>query len=238
MDKIVLIQNNGYFNKLWITPMMEKLANQFKDFEQFRFTVSLVPAGYDATWEESCKGPFGYIGPPSSFEKLNFPEELETIVCTCKLKPEFNSDKEEVQNLSNDIYIREGGRNNKFVSMTIEKIYSYQKIDKQFYIHRNFGFDGIYEQLKLLNPNLLEEDLITTELGNTIKCLHGEFYNSSFVHITEDEKGSCLKSFTRSYNEITGVNHYDFSLTIISTDIGTNMDVIVKILNIISKHLI
>lgn len=239
MERISVTQNNAYMCDLWVTESMKKLANQFNNIN---FAVSLIPAGYSATNEECRGGDFGYMGSVPHFgpgTKQKFPEQTETIVCTVKLSLDVSELLGEIKNLSSELYVRPGGRNNKLEPLTIKSIDAYSRVDKQFYICKNPGFDDVYDKLKVLIPDLEEIDLINMEIRNVsvLSYKHGKSYNPAFVHIAEDSD-SYLTTFGYSYNENIGISHYDFKLEIIASDIDRNHDMIVKILQMISDYVV
>lgn len=239
MERISITQNAGYMCDLWITEPMKKLAEQF---DNINFTVSLIPAGYSATNEEARRGAFGYLGPTPHFgpaSKPKFSEESETIVCTCKLPIDISELLDEIKNLSSKLYVRKGGRNNTLEPLTIRSIDAYRRVDKQFFICKNPGFDDVYEKLKILIPDLEEVDLINMSIGNVsvLSYKYGKSYNPALVHIAE-ESDSYLTTFGYSYNENIGMVHYDFKLEIIASDIEVNIEIITKILEMITRFVI
>lgn len=241
MERISITQNPGYMCDMWLTGSMKKLAEEFAD-SKINFAVSLIPAGYDCTWEEARGGEFGYLGPVPSFSpasKPKFSEQTETIVCTCQLSLDVSELLDAIKNLSSGLHVRHGGRNNTLEPLTIKPIDAYRRIDKQFYICKNPGFDDVYEKLKILVPDLEEVDLINMSIGNVsvLSYKYGKSFNPALVHITEDSD-LYLTTFGYSYNENIGVSHYDFKLEIIATDIDINYDMIVQILQMIADYVI
>ncbi len=226
MDNIIVNNNPGFPCILWITDSMKTFVENFKS-NHCRFSVSLVPAGYYASWEEASGGSFGYIGPMDpNHIKTNFPENMVTLRCCLKLSSLAKSYIDELKNLAENMDTTSGGRNQRLYPLIIETIYKYEQKTNVTYVCKNKGFDLAFESLKVLMPSLTEKEFATFN--------NDDEYNTNLIHYTNvlDKHDLLIETLEKVVTEKVGIDYYNMSLEVISTDITKNTELMEKILTL------
>ena len=224
-------QYDSYGALLWVTPMMEKLV-QHVQLPACQFSVGLVPAGYYATNQEASRGPCGYAGPRRPEPRPNFKESTETLVCQMVLLPTFEKDIDTIKSLASQLQVTIGGRDNKLEPLKIRENMMYEKRQRNYYYYKKPGFDDVFRGLHTIDPTFQEKDMIDCKIERYY-CYEFSLFGNTLTP-TEDQQ--IFKTVTETYDYCVGIKDYTVTLEIIATDIESQCDKIVTILQQWSIH--
>lgn len=224
-------QVDSYCCLLHVTPAMQKLVNHLN--MDVNYSVGLVPAGYYATFEEACRGAFGYAGPIVT-DRENFDDSVETLNITLTVNNNFIDIMDHIKQLASNLDVTMGGRDNKHEPLSITINDKYEMYTKTFYYCKRPGFDDLFKGLQTIIPTLTEENMVNYYVSK-------EEYNSyiQFWDCKEELKEGdvVFKTETKSgYKRSIDIENYTVTLSVISTDIERNFDLICDLLQQIYKY--
>jgi hypothetical protein len=212
MEKITLTQHREklrghcfYKAQCWATPIMVKLADEFKDSSNISFRVDLIEPGYHYSESEIPKGGiYQYCsGDPYHDYTDKFPENVQTLVCKIILSAEqYPGDKEievienNVKNLVSLLNLQKGGRNNIYDPLSISNHARRVEKTHTYYICKKPGFDDAYQKLKILMPELKETEMIGLNFHNQglpwFKGCTFLSFNPDIVYADENSENSLM----------------------------------------------
>ncbi len=217
--------------RFYVYPEISDLCNQIQSpiSKDIAVSLNVVDAGY---YLDTSKlgGPVGYQGyldpniPILDFSKEQEILEFQLIVNITWI--------ENNKSLLDQLYATPGFGMKKYTSWSFKQIWNREYENITMGLYKKPHFDELFEIMKLMVPEIKsEEDLITYGIDNRYYDYNVSFVEERVFNTDVD----CVKTYTvkKSISNLT--DEYTVNISTLVCDIEKNKDILLQILNSLSK---